>query len=1046
MIAPAPRRVDFRKLEERIQRFWEERGIYEKSRQKLKGGEKYYFLDGPPYASGAIHLGTAWNKIIKDAVLRYLAMRGYNVQRQPGWDCHGLPIEVKVEKEMGIKNKREIEENVEAFIEACRSWALRHVEIMTSQFRRLGVWMDWEEPYMTLRDEYIESAWWTIKRAHEKGLLTRDLRVVTWCPRCETALAEAEIEYRERTDPSIYVKFPIQGAEREYLLIWTTTPWTLVGNLAVAVHPEFEYVKAETKQGRIVIAKELVHLLKEKFGLSYKIVEEFRGRELEGLRYENPLKDYIKVEAPENAYRVILADFVTLGEGTGLVHCAPGHGPEDFEVAKRYGIPALCPVDGEGRFTELAGKYAGYRTKRDDRVIIQDLSKKGLLLKAEHITHRYGHCWRCKTPIIYRATEQWFIAITKLKERMLSEIERVEWIPEWAGSARFRDWISNARDWTISRQRYWGIPIPVWLCDRCGSMEVIASKAELEEKAGKVKELHRPHVDVSFPCECGGEKRRVSDVLDVWFDSGVAAWASLGYPAREEPFRSLYPVDFITEGHDQTRGWFYSQLGCGLLAFDEVPYRRVLMHGFTLDEKGEKMSKSLGNVVTPEEVIERFSADVLRFYVLWANKPWEDLRFNWEEVRVVAKMFNILWNVYVFATTYMSLDRFTPEKLPRNLSEHYRSEDRWILSRLNSVIREVNEGFETLHLYRATRALNEFIVEDLSRWYITLVRPRTWEERESIDKIAAYSALYRVLCNLAKLLAPIAPHVSEEIYQNLVRSLGTGEESVHLERFPSPQEELIDEELERAMLVARGVVEATASAREKLGVKRRWPVLRLIFSPGDEEAAKAAQQLEELIRRQGNALKLEILPPGEEPAEVELVAEPNFAALGPEFKALAGKVAEAIRSADARKLHEGMQRGGYPLTVAGEEVLITEKHVSFSKRLPGHMAKASFEHGVVYIDATKTREILELGFAREVVRRIQEMRKELDLAVEAYISSRVSVADEEIVAYLEAQRDYIARETRSKQLEIATQLDHEGYAKTWKIAGREFRISIKEAG
>jgi isoleucyl-tRNA synthetase len=533
-------------------------------------------------------------------------------------------------------------------------------------------------------------------------------------------------------------------------------------------------------------------------------------------------------------------------------------------------------------------------------------------------------------------------------------------------------------------------------------------------------------------------------VLDVWFDSGVAGWASLGYPAKEEPFRSLYPVDFITEGHDQTRGWFYSQLGCGLLAFDEVPYRRVLMHGFTLDEKGEKMSKSLGNVVTPEEVIERFSADVLRFYVLWANKPWEDLRFNWDEVKVVAKMFNILWNVYVFATTYMSLDGFTPEKVPRNLAKNYRSEDRWILSRLNSVIREVNEAFETLHLYRATRALNEFIVEDLSRWYITLVRPRTWEERESIDKIAAYSVLYRVLSSLAKLLAPIVPHLSEEIYQNLVVGLDIGEDSVHLERFPSPREEYIDGQLERHMRVARGIVEATASAREKLGVKRRWPVLRLIFSPADEEAAQAARNLEELIRRQGNALRLEVLQPGEEPAELELVAEPKFSALGPEFKALAREVAEAIRSADARKLHEGIQKGGYKLTAGGEEVLITARHVEFRKRLPEHMAKASFEHGAVYIDATKTREIMELGFAREVVRRIQEMRKELDLAVEAYISTRVSVSDEEIVDYLEAQRDYIARETRSKQLEIATQLAHEGYEKVWKIAGKEFRISIRE--
>ncbi|MEK6977278.1 MAG: isoleucine--tRNA ligase, partial [Candidatus Hydrothermarchaeota archaeon] len=729
-IRQAEKELDLKALEERVQARWKEQKIYEKSCARAEGRPKYYFLDGPPYASGAIHLGTAWNKIIKDAIVRYLSMRGFNVRRQAGWDCHGLPIEVKVEKKLGIKDKREIEAlGVEKFVQECRRWATEHVCTMTGQFQRLGIWLDWEEPYTTMRDEYIEAAWWTIKRAHEQGLLTQDYRVVTWCPRCETALADAEIEYAERRDPSIYVKFPVVGREGEYILIWTTTPWTLVGNLAVMVNPEFEYVRARTKEGTLILAKDLAHILREKFGLEYEIIEALSGRELEGIRYRNPLSDLIAVEGGGKAYTVILSPFVALGEGTGCVHCAPGHGPEDFEASKGYGIKPVCPVDEGGTFTAEAGKYKGLKVKRDDSVIIEDLRTRRVLLLAEEISHRYGHCWRCTTPIIYRATEQWFIRITELKERMLEEIQRVAWVPEWVGSARFKDWVENAKDWTISRQRYWGTPLPVWICERCRSVEVLGSKAELE-RHGKVEELHRPYVDrITFPCPCGGTRRRVPDVLDVWFDSGVAAWASLGYPARKEGLERWYPVDFITEGHDQTRGWFYSQLGCGLLAFGEVPYRKVLMHGFTLDEKGEKMSKSLGNVVSPEEVIERYSAEALRFYTLWANKPWDDLRFNWEEVKVVQKTFTILWNVYVFATTYMAIDAFDPSKTG-DLTAHYKKEDHWILSRLNSLIKEVTEAFESCHPYRATRALNEFILEDLSRWYIILVRPRTWIEKE----------------------------------------------------------------------------------------------------------------------------------------------------------------------------------------------------------------------------------------------------------------------------------------------------------------------------
>ncbi len=1035
MVKRVQRELDLRSLEERIQGFWTKFKVYEESKARLAKKPKYYFLDGPPYASGAIHLGTAWNKILKDAIVRYLTAKGLNVRRQAGWDCHGLPIEVKVEEKLGIKNKKEIEAlGIGRFVEECKGWAEEHIGIMTSQFQRLGVWLDWDAPYTTMRDEYIEAAWWTIKRAHEKGLLAKDMRVVTWCPRCETALAEAEIEYEDREDPSIYVKFPVIDRENEFLLIWTTTPWTLIANLAVMVHPDFQYVRAKTNEGILILAGDLAPFLKDRFGLEYEILSTHSGSELEGMRYTNPLAAL--QGAPDKSYFVVLTpEYVSLEEGTGCVHCAPGHGPEDFEVGARYGIPPVCPVDERGAFTEQAGRYAGKIVKRDDDLIIEDLKKRGALLGSGTLVHRYGHCWRCATPIIYRATEQWFILITKLKEKMIAEIGKVDWVPEWAGSARFMDWVTNARDWTISRQRYWGIPLPIWICPKCGRKEVIGSKAELERQSGmKVKELHRPYTDEArIPCECGGKKNRVPDVLDVWFDSGVASWASIGYPRAEAELKKWYPVDFITEGHDQTRGWFYSMLGCGLLAFDEVPYRRVLMHGFTLDEKGEKMSKSLGNVVQPEEVVDKYGADVLRFYVLWSNKPWEDLRFNWGEVDVIYKMFNVLWNVYVFATTYMSIDGFTPEK---GAKAKYRIEDEWILSRLNSLAAEVTEAFESFQIHRATRAIKDFVLEDLSRWYVVLVRPRTWVEKDDPEKLGAYGALYEVLLGLSKIMAPIAPHLCEEMYSNL----DGAQRSVHLVAWPKPSKKAIDEKLEREMAVARKISDAVAAARGKANVKRRWPLARVVYSPADKDSLAAARHLEELIKAQANALRLELLKPGEEFGELRY--GPNMGTVGPDFKEKVGAVSEYIRSLDAasaKKLHRGLSA-----EIGGEKLKILEKHVVAEKALPQNFASEAFEHGVVYLDLGRTPEVLALGYAREVIRRIQEMRKEMDLDIEAYVESRVGIGAREIVELLEAQRTYISSETRSKSLMISGEIDGRGHVKEWLIEGNKFIISVAE--
>jgi isoleucyl-tRNA synthetase len=844
--------------EKEIQQWWEEAGIYQKV--KSKKGKSWYFLDGPPYASGSIHLGTAWNKIIKDAILRYKTMRGYNVRRQPGWDCHGLPIEVKVEELLGIKSKKEIEERIgiERFVEECKNWALKHVATMTEEFKRLGVWMDWDAPYMTLTDDYMECAWWTLKRAHEKGLLEKSLKVIHWCPRCETALAEHEVrgEYEDRMDPSIYVRFKIRGEDHRYLLVWTTTPWTLPADLAVCVHPDFMYVEVQVGEDRYILAEGLLERVALELGWKdYRILERRRGSQLEGIEYEHPLLEEVPKQR-EFKHRVILGEHVTLEEGTGCVHTAPGHGEEDFVVGQRYGLPAFCPVDATGRFTAEAGKYAGIYVKDADKIILSDLKAKGLLVKEGTIIHSYPHCWRCHTPLLFRATEQWFLRTSKIKELLLEKNSKVEWFPAWVRE-RYINGVESVGDWCLSRQRYWGIPMPIWVCQRCGNEILIGSRKELEEKGGRPRNLHRPAVDeVVLKCEkCGGEMRRIPDVLDVWFDSSIAAWASLGYPARTSELSS-WPSDFITEGEDQVTKWFYAQQVSSVVAFGDVPYRQVLMHGFALDEKGRKMSKSLGNVVEPMEVVEKYGADSLRFYVL-SNPPWEDLKFSVKGLTEVQRLLITLWNVHVFATTYMSLDSFDPEELKPDVLQHLKVEDRWILSKVNTLVATVTSALERYDIHVAVRALANFIQEDLSRWYVRLIRRRTWIEKEDPSKTAAYFTLHRVLVVLSKLLAPFVPHISERIYQEL-----GGGESVHLSDWPKPDEEFIDRALEEAMEIVRKLVEAGSAARQAASIKLRWPVRTVLVETSPEVREKIAP-LQEILSFALNCKELVLCGPGE---------------------------------------------------------------------------------------------------------------------------------------------------------------------------------------
>ncbi|HIE32255.1 MAG TPA: isoleucine--tRNA ligase [Methanosarcinales archaeon] len=1040
-------RYDAKSIEKAMQQVWDEKDTYRRVRDLRKDEKPFFFVDGPPYTTGHIHLGTAWNKIIKDAILRYTSMRGYHIIDRAGWDMHGLPIEVKVEEKLNFKTKKDIEEyGIDSFVSTCEEFAIQNMDAMASQFKRLGVWLDWDDPYMTLKREYIESVWWTLKKAHGKNLLEKGMRVVNWCPRCETAIADSEVEYGDRTDSSIYVKFPVIDEENTFIVIWTTTPWTIPANIAVAVHPDFEYSKVRAyrdgKSEILIFASDLIdQVLRAGSYQDYELLDVCYGSDLAGMEYKHPLADVIPKQA-EYEHKVFPAEFVTT-ENTGCVHIAPGHGVEDFELGSEHGLPAFCPVGPDGRYTIDASIYEGIYVREADKQVIDDLDERGYLLASGTIVHRYGHCWRCKTPIIYLATEQWFLKISQLKGQMLDEITKVRWYPDWAGSARFHDWVSGARDWCISRQRYWGIPIPIWVCDSCGKYEVIGTGEELKTRSGmEPPDLHRPWVDdVVFACSCGGQYRRVEDVFDVWFDSAVASWATLDYPHVTGAFETLWPPDFIVEGHDQTRGWFYSQLGAGMVAFDRIPYRSVLVHGFTLDEEGSKMSKSLGNVVAPSAVIERFGADTLRMYMLSSNAPWDDLKFNWDEVATVHRSLNILWNVYRFPLPYMVLDSFDPKDVSfESISGALRQEDRWILSRANSLIRDVTSAMEEYKLHLATRAILEFVLEELSRWYIQLIRPRTWTEAEDPDKLAVYRVLCDVFTIVTRLIAPFMPYLAEAIYQNLEDG-----ESVHACDWLAPDEDLIDLQLEDDMAEIRRIVEAVANARQKAKRKLRWPVRRIVIAPEDQEIVRGVESLKDVLAEQTNAKAIVLLGVGVEWEELGTDAIPDMAKLGPAFKKDAGRVADAIRKADARAIRDAIGKTGEwkcDIDIAGGVATITREMVSFRSIVPKFAADSEFARGTVYVDTTLTPEIEAEGYVAEVIRRIQEMRKELDLEVNDCIGVAVELTDARVADLLRGMEGFIAEEVRAKEISIGDTRAGGDLVKDWDVEGVKMRIGV----
>ena len=1053
------------KVEKEVREFWERNGIPNKVMNKNASSEKVFaFLEGPPTANGYMHIGHMRGRAIKDVYLRYKGMKGFFVWRQAGWDTQGLPVELEAEQLLGIKSKPEIEKvGVEKFVEKCNELVDHYISHWRSCSEKLGLWLKYDVAYQTRHENYIEAVWRALKKAHEMGLLIKSYKVVPACPRCETALSSHEVAqgYEEAEDPSVYVKFRVKGASNRFILIWTTTPWTLPANEAVAVNPELAYAWVRVGEEEWLVASELVEKVMQEVGVqSYEVVEEVEGKELEGLEYLQPLEDEVPAHKEhEGAHKVVLGDFVTTEEGTGCVHIAPAHGPEDFQVGKEYGLPVFCPVDSKGVFTKDGGKYEGLYFKDADPVIVEDLKRKGLLVYSGRIKHTYPFCWRCETPLIFRADEHWFLKVDPIKQKMLEENDAVKWMPKWAGASRFYDWLVNAEDWCISRSRYWGTPLPVWTCESCGEHVVIGSREELVEMALKLPpelKLHRPWIDkVVLKCpKCGGEMRRELYTVDVWMDSGMAHTASLVYfPDREKLFEKLFPYDLIIEGIDQTRGWFYTLLFTSVLLYGKSPYKAVICHGLVLDSEGRKMSKSKGNVVWAQDVMDRYGVDVSRLYLLMKNAPWDNLQFDYKEIEVLTRKMSIVWNVYVFAHTYMKLDKFDPEAYPlESVKQHLGLEDRWILSRLQSTVKAVEQNLESGNVDDAVRAVLSFAIDDISHVYLRSIKRKAWIEEASPEKMASYSALFHVLEAFTRLLAPFAPYLSEYLHRTFVLEFKpTSPESVHLCNWPRLEEEYLDPELEKSFDLAEQVSALAFNARQKAGLKIRWPVKAVVVQVKDKEAEERLKKLANYLKEKINTKELTILRESELPDGVRLVAKLKLKAAGKKLRDKTPLAVEALKAANAQELKKSLEENGVceVRLSDGSTVELDAECLAFELEVPEYYSVAEGQSIVVYVDKRRDWQLEAEAFTRDIVRRIQFMRKEMDLNVEEYVNVQVVVESNEGAKKLEAYRDYVQTEVRAKKLVVGTKEALEikpTYAREWDVDGVKVKIYIERLG
>ena len=1042
--------LNFVEREKETAQFWKDHDIFKKSIETREGDPVYTFYDGPPTANGKPHIGHVLTRVIKDMIPRYRTMKGYMVPRKAGWDTHGLPVELEVEKKLGLDGKEQIEEyGLDPFITQCKESVWKYKGMWEDFSKTVGFWADMDNPYVTYNDNFIESEWWALKTIWDKGLLYKGFKIVPYCPRCGTPLSSHEVAqgYKAVKERSAVVRFKVAG-EDAYFLAWTTTPWTLPSNVALCVNPEETYCKVKAADGYVdYMAKALLDKLLGKLGTeetpAYEILETYKGTDLEYKEYV-PLYEGAAKSAEKQhkkAHFVTCADYVTMSDGTGIVHIAPAFGEDDAQVGRKYDLPFVQFVDGKGNMTEDT-PYAGLFVKDADPKVLVDLDKEGLLFDAPKFEHDYPFCWRCDTPLIYYARESWFIKMTAVKDDLIRNNNTINWIPKSIGKGRFGDWLNNIQDWGISRNRYWGTPLNVWQCEGCGKMECIGSRQELEEKSGNPEaqtvELHRPYIDaITLTCpDCGKTMKRVPEVIDCWFDSGAMPFAQHHYPfENKELFEQQFPAQFISEAVDQTRGWFYSLLAESTLLFNKAPYKNVIVLGHVQDENGQKMSKSKGNAVDPFDALEQHGADAIRWYFYSNSAPWLPNRFHADAVTEGQRKFmGTLWNTYAFYVLYANIDEFDPTKYSLEYDK-LSVMDKWLLSRLNSCVKTVDDCLANYKIPETTKALQAF-VDDMSNWYVRRSRQRFWAKGMEQDKINAYMTLYTALVTFIKASAPMIPFMTEDIYQNLVKSVNPdAPESIHLCDFPAVDEAMIDEKLEQDMGEVLDIVVLGRAARNASGIKNRQPIGQM-FVNGEAALTDYYKQIIE-----GELNVKDVIFKDDVSDLTDYTFKPQMRILGPKYGKDLGKIRNILANLNGSAAKKELDANGF-LTIElndGKINLLPEELLIDMSQKEGYVSQA--DHGVtVVLDTNLTPALLEEGFVREIISKVQTMRKEAGFEV----TDHITVYEEGNDKIKEVMTKY-TDEIKNDVLADDMCLDAEGgYSKEWDINGEKVRLGVEK--
>ena len=1037
MYKKVPTDLKFVEREREVEKFWRDNHIFEKSIEDRKDAPTYMFYDGPPTANGKPHIGHALTRVIKDMIPRYRTMKGYKVPRKAGWDTHGLPVEIEVEKELGINGKEQIEKyGVAPFIEKCKESVWKYKSMWEQFSNVIGFWADMDDPYVTYHNSYIESEWWALKQIWDKGLLYKGFKVVPYCPRCGTPLSSHEVAqgYKDVKERSAIVRFKKKD-EDVYFLAWTTTPWTLPSNVALCVNPDEEYSKVKHGDYTYILASALVEtVLKE----DYTVLETYKGKELEGIEYE-PLWGGLNVKG--KAWFVVCDNYVTLTDGTGIVHIAPAFGEDDSRIGRNYNLPFVQLVDAQGNLTKET-KWEGIFVKDADKLVLKDLEESGKLFDAPVFEHSYPHCWRCNTPLIYYARESWYIKMTAVKEDIIRNNNTINWIPESIGKGRFGDWLENIQDWAVSRNRYWGTPLNVWICE-CGHMHSIGSIEELKSMSKNCPEdieLHRPYIDaVTITCpECGKEMKRTPEVLDAWFDSGSMPFAQHHYPfENQEKFEAQYPADFISEAVDQTRGWFYSLLAISTLIFNRAPYKNVIVMGHVQDEDGQKMSKSKGNAVDPMDALNKFGADAIRWYFYVNSAPWLPNRFHDKAVEEGQRKFlGTLWNTYAFYVLYADIDNFDPTKYSLEYDK-LSVMDKWLLSKLNTLVKTVDDYLSNYKITETARALQSF-TDDMSNWYVRRCRERFWAKGMEQDKINAYMTLYTALITLSKISAPMIPFMTEEIYQNLVRSVDkNAPESIHLTDFPKVNEEFIDKDLEVSMDEVLDIVVLGRAARNSANIKNRQPIGNMYV--------KAENVLSpfyvEIIEDELNVKAVEFKDDVEE--FVSYSFKPQLKTVGPKYGKLLGKIKESLSNLDGHKAMQELNAdGALNFDFDGEKVVLGREDLLIETAKNDNFVTEADNKVTVVLDIRLDDALLEEGFVRELISKIQTMRKEAGFEVVDHIVLSQS-GNDRIAEIIKKNEAVIKNDTLADEIVYN---NVEGYTKDWNLNGEHTSLGVSKKG